>query len=62
MSTISPGPAANAGTAANLHEVRVTDAIESGKEKSAIDTANASAAMAARLFEVRCAEVGGIQH
>jgi hypothetical protein len=52
---ISPGPAVNTGG----FETKTTDSIRSGKEKSAIDTANASATMAARLFEVRVASDPG---
>ncbi len=60
MSTISPGPATNAGSPANAFEAnRAQDPQESGKEKSAIDGANGSAAMAARLFEVRVASDPG---
>jgi hypothetical protein len=62
MSTISPGAATNSGTAASTFESKTTDAHRSGKIVAATQGANASAAMAARLYEQRCAGNEGAPH
>lgn len=51
MSTISPGPATNAGSPANAYEVRAVDPQESGKEVTLTKGQNATAA--ANTFEKR---------
>lgn len=57
MSTISPGPATNSGTTANLFEAnRATDPAESGK------LADVTKGKVTSSFEQRAAEAGGIQH
>ena len=60
MSTISPGPATNSGTAANLAEQRATSPETAGKIVT--QTAGSNATSAANTFEKRATEAGGIQH
>ena len=50
---ISPGPATNAGTAANLFETRVTDPGEGHSGKEVTGTHGQNAGTAANLFETR---------
>jgi hypothetical protein len=60
MSTISPGAATNASMNANAFEAnRAQDPQEQGKEKSAIDSSNGTAQMAAHSFEGRVANDPG---
>jgi hypothetical protein len=61
MSTISPGPATNSGTAANTFEAsRATDDEERGHLTSTVKGKNAGTT--ANVFEGRCVEAGGVQH
>jgi hypothetical protein len=58
---ISPGPATNSGTTANLFEAnRATDAEETGHLTTTVKGKNAGTT--GNLFEQRAAEAGGVQH